>query len=151
MITIVAVGRNRSGPLAELFDEYRQRLRLPLELREVEERRPLAGAARKRREGELILAALPEGALAIALDEHGRVLDSAAFARQLANWREQSGDNVAFLLGGADGLAPAVLDRAEVRLSLGVMTWPHLLARILLVEQIYRAHMILTGHPYHRP
>jgi 23S rRNA (pseudouridine1915-N3)-methyltransferase len=149
-ITIVAVGRLKSGPLAELCSDYRRRLPLPLEFREVEERRPLSGPARKTREGRLILAQVPKGALVVALDEHGTHFDSAGFARQFAAWRQASGDNLAFVLGGADGLAAEVLERAAGRLALGSLTWPHLLARTMLIEQIYRAHTILTGHPYHR-
>lgn len=149
-ITIVAVGRLKAGPLQELCDEYRRRLPFALEIREVEERRPLSGAERKAREGELILKEMPKGALAIALDERGKAYDSAGFAKQLAAWRQQSGDNLAFVIGGADGLSPAVLEKAAARLAFGAMTWPHLLARAMLLEQIYRAHTILTGHPYHR-
>jgi 23S rRNA (pseudouridine1915-N3)-methyltransferase len=150
MITVVVVGRLKSGPLKELCDEYRRRIPLPLEICEVEERRPIAGAERKQREGELILKELPKGALTIALDERGKAYDSAGFAKQFAAWRTQSGDNLAFTIGGADGLAPAVLEKAVARLAFGTMTWPHLLARAMLLEQLYRAHTILTGHPYHR-
>ena len=150
MITLIAVGRLKSGPLKELCDEYRKRIPFAIEVREVEERRPVAGDERKAREGELILRELPKGALVVALDERGKACDSAAFARQFAAWRRQSGDNLAFLIGGADGLAPAVLEKAAARLALGTMTWPHMLARAMLLEQIYRAHTILTGHPYHR-
>ena len=150
MITIVAVGRLKNGPLRDLCDEFRRRIPLPLEIREVEERRPVAGEERKAREGELILAVIPKGALAVALDERGRAYDSAAFAQQFAAWRERSGDSLSFVIGGAEGLAPAVLEKAAARLALGTMTWPHMLARAMLLEQIYRAHTILTGHPYHR-
>jgi 23S rRNA (pseudouridine1915-N3)-methyltransferase len=149
-ITLIAVGRLKSGPLQALCDEYRRRIPLALEIVEVEERRPLAGGERKQREGALILKQLPKGAMAIALDERGKVYDSAGFARQLAAWRAQSGDNLAFIVGGAEGLAPAVLEKAAARLALGAMTWPHMLARAMLLEQLYRAHTILTGHPYHR-
>jgi 23S rRNA (pseudouridine1915-N3)-methyltransferase len=150
MITVVAVGRLKAGPLKELCDEFRRRIPLPLAIREVEERRPISGDERKTREGELILKELPKGALAVALDERGKSYESAGFARQFAAWRQQSGDNLAFIVGGADGLAPAVLENAAARLAFGTMTWPHLLARAMLLEQIYRAHTILTGHPYHR-
>ena len=150
MITIIAVGRLKAGPLKELCDEFRRRIPLPLEIREVEERRPVSGDERKAREGELIFKELPKGALAIALDERGKAYDSAGFAQQLAAWRERSGDNLAFIVGGADGLAPAVLEKAAARLAFGTMTWPHMLARAMLLEQLYRAHTILTGHPYHR-
>ena len=150
MISVIAVGRLKAGPLKELCDEYRRRIPFALEIREVEERRPLSGAERKAREGELILKELPKGALAIALDERGKTYDSAGFARQFAAWLTQSGGDIAFLIGGADGLAPAVLEKAAARLAFGTMTWPHLLARAMLLEQVYRAHTILTGHPYHR-
>jgi 23S rRNA (pseudouridine1915-N3)-methyltransferase len=150
MITLIAVGRLKSGVLKELCDEYRRRLPLPLDIREVEERRPVSGEERKQREAALILEELPKGALVVALDERGKSYDSSGFARQFAAWRERSGDNLAFIIGGADGLAPAVLEKAAARLALGTMTWPHMLARAMLLEQIYRAHTILTGHPYHR-
>jgi 23S rRNA (pseudouridine1915-N3)-methyltransferase len=151
MITVIAVGRLKAGPLRDLCDDYRRRIPLPLEIREVEERRPISGGERKQREAEMILGEMPKGALAVALDERGKAYDSAAFARQFAAWRERSGDNLAFLIGGADGLAPAVLEKAAARLALGTMTWPHMLARAMLLEQLYRAHTILIGHPYHRP
>ena len=149
-LLILAVGRVKSGPLAALQKEYAHRLTWPLEIREVEERRALAGAERKAREGELLLAALPEGAKLVALDERGKPLTSRDFARQLGRWRESGTKTLAFILGGADGLAPPVLERARLTLSLGAMTWPHLLARTLLLEQLYRAQQILAGHPYHR-
>ena len=150
MITIVAVGRLKAGPLKDLCDEFRRRIPLPLVIREVEVRRPVSGDERKQREAELILKEVPKGALIVALDERGKAYDSAGFAKQFAAWRERSGDNLAFIIGGADGLAPAVLERAAARLALGTMTWPHMLARAMLLEQLYRAHTILTGHPYHR-
>jgi len=149
-ITIVAVGRAKAGPVQALCDEYRRRLPFSVEIREVEERRPVSGGERKAREGALLLAALPHNALAVALDERGKAYDSAAFARQFAAWREHSGGNLAFAIGGADGLTEAVLETAAARLALGAMTWPHLLVRVMLLEQLYRAHTILTGHPYHR-
>ncbi len=150
MITIVTVGRLKAGPLKDLCDEFRRRIPLALELREVEERRPVSGDERKQREGDLILKELPKSAFAVALDERGKTYDSAGFARQFAAWRQQSCDNLAFIVGGADGLAPAVLEKAAARVAFGAMTWPHMLARAMLLEQIYRAHTILTGHPYHR-
>jgi 23S rRNA (pseudouridine1915-N3)-methyltransferase len=149
-ITVIAVGRLKSGPLKDLCDEYRRRIPLALEIREVEERRPLSGEARKAREGELIRKELPKSAFVVALDERGKTYDSAGFAHQFSAWRQRSGDNLAFLIGGADGLAPAVLEKAAARLALGALTWPHMLARAMLLEQLYRAHTILTGHPYHR-
>ncbi len=149
-ITLVAVGRAKDGPARELYEDYVKRLRSPLELREVEERRPLPAAQLKEREGALILAALPEGARLVALDEGGRGLDSRAFAERLGRWRDEGMRDLAFAVGGAECLSREVLDRAALRLSLGPMTWPHLLVRPLVAEQLYRAQCILDGHPYHR-
>ncbi len=152
-ILIVAVGRARPGPVRALFEEYQSRLRPAPELIEVEERRPLPSAALKRREAELIQAVLarrPGRRIIVALDERGRNLASRAFADQLAAWRGRGLDEVAFLIGGADGLDEPLRRTAELALSLGPMTWPHLLVRGLLAEQLYRAQQIAAGHPYHR-
>ncbi len=153
-LLIVAVGRARPGPARTLFEEYRRRLAWPLDLVEVEERRPLAAAARRAREAEMLLAALPGrgGArtVVVALDEAGAALSSAELAARLGAWRDQGAGAVAFLVGGADGHGEPAIGRADLVLSLGRMTWPHMLVRVLLVEQLYRAQCILTGHPYHR-
>jgi 23S rRNA (pseudouridine1915-N3)-methyltransferase len=147
---IAAVGRMKAGPLAELQSEYVKRLSGPIGIKEVEERRALPPADRKAKEGDLLLAALPEDALLVALDERGTALTSASFADRLQRWRLDGVKTLAFAIGGADGLAQPLVRRASVSLSLGVMTWPHFLARILLLEQLYRAQQILAGHPYHR-
>jgi 23S rRNA (pseudouridine1915-N3)-methyltransferase len=147
---IAAVGRIKTGPLADLQSEYVKRLGGSIGIKEVEERRVSSPAERRAREGELLLAALPEGALVVALDERGKVLASTAFAERLQRWRTDGVKTLGFVIGGADGLAQPVVQRAALALSLGVMTWPHLLARILLLEQLYRAQQILNGHPYHR-
>lgn len=117
---------------------------------ELEEKRKLPPAALKAREAELILAALPAGARLVALDEHGAVWSSRELADRFAQWRDQGVGTLAFAIGGAEGLGAAVIERAEAVLSLGAMTWPHLLVRSLLLEQLYRAQQILAGHPYHR-
>jgi 23S rRNA (pseudouridine1915-N3)-methyltransferase len=149
-LTIAAVGRSRPGPLRDLFDDYAGRSAWPLVLREVEARKALSGAALKREEAALLLAAVPAGAAVVALDERGRDLDSAGFARLLSRWRDEGRAEAAFLIGGADGHEDAVRDRADLLLSFGRLTWPHMLARTMLAEQIYRAQTILSGHPYHR-
>ena len=97
-----------------------------------------------------LLAAVPQGARLVALDERGKNLDSPAFAALMGRWQDDGLGDLAFAIGGPDGLSPAVLERADLTLSLGPMTWPHLLVRVLLVEQLYRAQSILDGHPYHR-
>jgi 23S rRNA (pseudouridine1915-N3)-methyltransferase len=104
----------------------------------------------KAREAALILGALPVRARLIALDEHGAMWSSRILADRLAAWRDQGVAELAFAIGGADGLGGEILDRADATLSLGPMTWPHLLVRSLLLEQLYRAQQILAGHPYHR-
>ncbi len=151
-IAIVAVGRLKSGALADAFAEYAKRLkagRVELQMIEVEERRRLAGPELMAREAELLSAAIPRGARLIALDGRGKPLSSEAFAAQLGRWRD-GGDALAFVIGGADGLDASLRDRADMILSLGAMTWPHMLARVMLAEQLYRAQSILSGHPYHR-
>jgi len=147
---IVAVGKLKAGPHAALARHYAERLAWPLAVREVEEKRPLPAAELKEREGALLLAAVPPGAVLVSLDERGRALASAAFAQKLAQWRDGGTSDLAFVIGGADGLAEAVRQKAQLVLSLGAMTWPHLLVRGMLLEQLYRAQQILAGHPYHR-
>jgi 23S rRNA (pseudouridine1915-N3)-methyltransferase len=147
---IAAVGRMRAGSLADLQSEYVKRLTGPIGIKEVEVRRAVPSAERKVKEGELLLATLPQGATLVALDQGGMALTSAGFAERLQRWRLEGVKTLAFAIGGADGLAQPLINRARFTLSLGAMTWPHLLARILLLEQLYRAQQILAGHPYHR-
>jgi 23S rRNA (pseudouridine1915-N3)-methyltransferase len=153
-ITVVAVGRAKAGPARDLHELYGARLSQRyfgrVSLSEVEERRNLAPEALKAREAERLLAAVPAGALIVALDEAGRPMTTAAFARWLAERRDGGVQDLAFLIGGAEGLAKEIVERADLVLSLGPMTWPHLLVRGLLMEQLYRAQCIWSGHPYHR-
>ena len=147
---IAAAGRWKAAPERALFDHYAGRITFPLELREIEEKKKLKPAALKKREGERLLDQVPDGAVIVALDEAGKALTSAEFAKKLAAWRDDGERDVVFLIGGADGLDVAVRERARLVISFGAMTWPHLLVRGLLTEQIYRAQCILAGHPYHR-
>jgi 23S rRNA (pseudouridine1915-N3)-methyltransferase len=150
---LAAVGRSRPGTLRELYEDYAARLAAPfgpLALREVEVRQALPPDRRREKEGALLLEAVPAGAVAVALDERGRDLSSDALAGRLSAWREQAVGDLAFLIGGADGHAEAVRDRADLTLAFGRATWPHLLVRVMLAEQLYRARTILEGHPYHR-
>ena len=101
-------------------------------------------------EAELLARVLPAGALIVAMDERGRTLTSPQFAEQIARWRDSGRQDVAFLIGGADGLAPDLRARADASISLGAMVWPHMLVRVMLAEQLYRAATILAGSPYHR-
>ena len=149
-LTIACIGRAARGPERDLYDHYANRIRWPLALRELEEKKKLPPAELVRREGELLLAGLPNKAVLVALDRRGKTLDSEAFAQRLARWRDDGVPDVAFLIGGADGHGQALLQGASLILSFGTMTWPHLLARAMLAEQIYRAQQLLAGHPYHR-
>ena len=147
---IIAVGRVRPGPERDIFDTYRKRLPWPLETREVEARRQSGMAERRREEAQLLLKAVPSGARIVALDERGKAPASTAFAERIGHWRDDGVPDLAFLIGGADGLDDDVRDAAAMLLSLGPMTWPHQLVRAMLAEQLYRASSILAGHPYHR-
>lgn len=149
-LTIAAIGKAGRGPERSLYDHYAGRIRWPLVLREIEEKRKLPPAELVRREGELLLEAVPAKSVLIALDRRGKTLDSEAFAKRLERWRDDSTQDVAFLIGGADGHGEPLLTRASLMVSFGAMTWPHLLARAMLAEQIYRAQQLLAGHPYHR-
>ena len=151
---LCAVGRLRAGPERDLVDDYLARsartgrgLGLgPVAEHEVEDRKGGGMAA----EADLLARAIPEGAAVVALDERGRILSSPDFAATLARFRDAGRADLAFLIGGADGLAPALRDRADLVLSLGPMVWPHLLVRVMVAEQLYRATSILAGAPYHR-
>jgi 23S rRNA (pseudouridine1915-N3)-methyltransferase len=151
---LIAVGERMPGWVAEGFAEYAKRLSrdLPLELVEIK-----PGARGKGRddaravvdEGAALLAALPRDAQVVALDGRGTAWSSEQLADQLSNWR-MAGRDLAFLIGGPDGHAREVLQRADQRWSLGPLTLPHMLARLVVAEQLYRAVTILNGHPYHR-
>jgi len=149
-LSIIAVGRLKSGPHEALARHYAERLSAPPSIREVEEKRPLPPPELKEREAALLLAAVPQGATVVALDARGKMLTSEQLAERLARWQQQGVGELAFLIGGAEGLADPVRQKADLVLSLGPMTWPHLLARGMLLEQLYRAQQILAGHPYHR-
>lgn len=138
----------KPGPESALYAHYAARLRPPPDVTEIPEARGSAAEVR-RREGAGLLAALPADALAVALDLGGEMADSERFAALLARW-EETGRPLCFLIGGAEGLDPAVAARAERRISLGAMTWPHFLVRGMLAEQLYRAQAIRANHPYHR-
>jgi 23S rRNA (pseudouridine1915-N3)-methyltransferase len=148
MLRLIAIGRLRQGPEAELFARYNARLRPAFAVTEIAEARGRPGEV-KRREGQALLAALPDLACVVALDAGGVMADSRELAGLLERWLA-AGRPVCFVIGGAEGLDAAVIARADFRLSLGRLTWPHFLARVMLAEQVYRARSIAAGHPYHR-
>ena len=151
---LIAVGERMPGWVAEGFAEYAKRLsrELPLELVEIK-----PGARGKGRddaraiadEGTALLAALPRDAHVVALDGRGNAWSSEQLAQQLSQWR-MTGRDLAFLIGGPDGHSHDVLQRADQRWSLGPLTLPHMLVRLVVAGQLYRAVTILNGHPYHR-
>lgn len=160
---IHAVGHYRSGPEIDLCQDYLKRVRgtrasggggaaglTDITLHDVKERKSLKGDARKKAEADLLTAGLAAPCYLIALDEHGTTPTSRGFADLLLQKQQQGHSHLAFLIGGADGLDKDLLARADMKLSLGSMTWPHLMARAMLCEQLWRAISILTNHPYHR-
>ncbi|MDP2699586.1 23S rRNA (pseudouridine(1915)-N(3))-methyltransferase RlmH [Thalassospira sp.] len=149
-ITLAAVGRMKNGPEKDLFDHYAARLRWPFVVREVEEKKKLPAAQLKAREAELLLGVIPDAAFVVALDERGQEYGSIDFAQKLEGWIDRNGGNIAFVIGGADGHGDALKARADTLWSLGKATWPHMLVRALIAEQLFRAHAIQTNHPYHR-
>jgi 23S rRNA (pseudouridine1915-N3)-methyltransferase len=151
---LIAVGERMPGWVAEGFAEYAKRLSrdLPLELVEIKPGARGKGRDRARammEEGAALLAALPRDAHVVALDNHGTEWSSEQLADQLSKWR-MAGRDLAFLIGGPDGHARDVLQRADQRWSLGLLTLPHMLVRLVVAEQLYRAVTIINGHPYHR-
>ena len=149
-LTLIAVGRSKAGPERDLFDHFKRRMTIPFELREVEEKKQFSGVELKRREANLLNAAVPKGAVRIALDEKGKDITSREFAEKIGQWRDSSTRDVAIFIGGAAGLDVDFLRKCNLRISFGKQTWPHMLVRSLVVEQLYRVQCILAGHPYHR-
>src|SRR5437660_12389425 len=157
-VVVIAVGRLKQGPERELAGRYRERFgeigrRLGfrgLEVHEIPESRSREAATRMAEETTAISAQIPDKSVLVVLDERGDGLDSAALANQLGRWRDEGVANTIFVIGGADGLSPDLRRKAKLRLAFGSATWPHQMARVMLLEQVYRAATILAGHPYHR-
>ena len=154
-VHVCAVGRIRADqPERALFEDYHMRFNRtgkPLALGpmieiEVEDKKGGGMAA----EAELLARAVPQGAVLVTLDERGKLLTSPDFATQLARWRDAGRQDVAFVIGGADGIDPSLRAKADFSISFGQMVWPHMLVRVMLAEQLYRAANILSGGPYHR-
>ncbi len=156
-IIIAAIGRLK-GPESELAERYAKRASQSgralgwkaVEVIEIKESRADEAMKRMLEESIALANIIPEGAAVVLLDEKGEALGSQAFATELATWRENNKPAVVFIIGGADGLAASLRDKADLRLSFGMATWPHQLVRAMVLEQVYRATTILSGHPYHR-
>lgn len=153
-ITICAVGRLRKGPERQLVDDYLARATKtgralgigPITETEVEDKNSQGKLA----EGLLLQDAIPQNAVILCLDERGKTLSSPQFSNKIASWRDDGHRDLALVIGGADGLAPELLQRADLAISFGAMVWPHMMVRAMVAEQIYRATTILAGTPYHR-
>ena len=151
---LCVVGRLRRGPEFDLINDYLGRFEKtgrnlglgPAQIIEVEDKKNGGMEA----EAVLLRRSIPKGALTMILDERGQVISSIKFADRLAQWRDKGQQDIAILIGGADGLSPALRKEADFALSFGSMVWPHMLARVMLSEQLYRAASILAGSPYHR-
>ncbi|WP_208351347.1 23S rRNA (pseudouridine(1915)-N(3))-methyltransferase RlmH [Pseudaestuariivita rosea] len=153
-VHLCVVGRLRAGPEKDLVDDYLSRfdkigralaLR-PVQVHEVEDKK----GGGKQAEADLLSRVIPDGAWICALDERGTLMTSPDFAKQIARVRDDGQSDLAFLIGGADGLSPDLRGQAHLSLSFGKMVWPHMLVRVMLAEQLYRAASILSGSPYHR-
>lgn len=153
-VSILAVGRLRTGPEKSLIDDYLTRFDRtgralglgPARVIEVEDKKNAGMGA----EAALLRKALPTGAVLCTLDERGKQLSSPDFADRLAGWRDTGRQDLALVIGGADGIDPNLLAEADFSISFGAMVWPHMLVRVMLAEQLYRAATILAGSPYHR-
>lgn len=143
LIRIAAIGRLRDPPMQALIERFRSRCHWSLEIVELQPKG-------KQTEAALLGRSADEAERLVAMDERGRNLSSRNFADRLSAWQDQSCRQVTFLLGGADGLDPELRSRANLVMAFGEATWPHMLARVMLCEQLYRASSILQNHPYHR-
>jgi 23S rRNA (pseudouridine1915-N3)-methyltransferase len=157
-LIIAAVGRLKAGPERELAERYRDRAEKAgraiglreIETLEIRESRAQDVSRRMLEESIALANLVPDGAVTIVLDQRGENLDSASISNNLRSWRDSARPAAVFVLGGPDGLAAELKERADLTLAFGAATWPHQLARIMLLEQLYRAMTILSGHPYHR-
>ena len=146
---ISAIGKAKAGPELQLYQEYVKRVPWPVTAREFDIKLS-DHAQRKVKEGEQLLTGVAGCERIIALDETGKTLSSPEFARQIKDWQQQGASSFGFIIGGSDGLDAAVLKKANLIWSFGRVTYPHMLVRALLAEQLYRAHTIISGHPYHK-
>jgi 23S rRNA (pseudouridine1915-N3)-methyltransferase len=157
-IQVGAVGRLKAGPERKLADAYLERTIAlgrsagisPVSIAEIAESRAATADLRMADEAARLRAGLPYEAMTIALDGGGRDITSEEFAALIGRWRDGGTATLAFFIGGPDGLSADIKATAGYRLAFGRMTWPHRLARIMLLEQIYRSVTILVNHPYHR-
>ncbi len=149
-ILITAVGRLKPGPVHDLIQEYIKRITSPITIKEVDIKDTLPTIVRQNQESQELLKVIPEAAILIALDEHGKNISSADLASLIEDYQQRGTQTLAFVIGGADGHHPSLLSKAHHTISFGAATWPHMLVRAMLVEQLYRAQQIQKKHPYHK-
>jgi 23S rRNA (pseudouridine1915-N3)-methyltransferase len=157
-LVVAAIGRLKQGPEYELAERYRKRAEQTgrrigfrdTEVVEIRESRAQEAGKRMIEESIALSNVIPDRAITLILDQRGESIDSATLASRLAGWRDDGRPAAVFVIGGDDGLAPSLRDKASIKLAFGAATWPHQLVRVMLLEQIYRAVSILSGHPYHR-
>lgn len=148
-IDIIAIGQLRKGPLFDTFQTYQKRIQWNVNLIECDSKIKDSSPRQKDEETKILKHLNPQ-AFIFALDERGKSLPSSQFSQKIGHLQGDGRSHIQFVLGGADGLTSAVRERADFLLSFGAQTWPHMLARVMLLEQVYRAQQILAGHPYHR-
>lgn len=146
---ILAIGKLR-GVEAEWCEEYGKRLHGEVKVREMAAPKSLPQAETQKVEADLLLKAIPAKGFVVLLDEHGKDMTSRDFSALLTKWQDQGVSDLVFVIGGADGVTADVKNRANFTLGFGRLTWPHRLVRVMLLEQLYRAQQIKSGHPYHR-
>lgn len=144
------MGALKNSPELDLINIYLKRFSWDIQIKELEIKKKTAKQALKSEEGKIILSEISPGAFVITLDEHGKQLSSVQFAAKIKDLQIQSIPSLSIIIGGADGLSQEVNQKANLVLALGEFTWPHMLARVMIIEQLYRAQQILKGHPYHR-
>jgi len=157
-LTVAAIGRLRAGPEFDLIEDYAARIQAigkplglsPFDIKEFEAPKGLSGLKRRERESAMLSEAAASGAKRVVLDERGVNIASETFARTIERWRDDGASEIVFMIGGADGHDPSLVASADLSVAFGKATFPHMLVRSMLVEQIYRAATILSGHPYHR-
>jgi 23S rRNA (pseudouridine1915-N3)-methyltransferase len=149
-IHILSIGKFKNNPQKEIFETYLKRLPWNVVLRELEVKSAVNGEVLKQKEGELLLGSVPGSAKIILLDEKGKNFSSKEFADQIQTYQDNGQNNLAFIIGGASGVSEEVKKKSQLILSLGKLTFPHMMVRSILAEQLYRAYSIINNHPYHR-
>ena len=151
-ISILSIGKFENSPHKAVFESYIKRLKWKIELREfdLKNAQNMSVDKVKEGEGELLLKALKPSSKLVVLDENGKQFKSRDFAKLISDFAIAGDSHLSFVIGGSAGLSKEILNKASIKISFGLMTFPHLMVRAILAEQLYRASTIISGHPYHR-